>query len=183
MTVSEAALRLSSDADEMDVDAIHAYLSGESYWARGIPREVVQRAVRHSLCFGIFDGGAQVAFARLVTDRATYAYVADVYVLQPYRGRGLGKWLMEAAMAHPDVQGLRRWELVTKDAHGLYERFGFAALARPERSMERTFPASRRRLRSETGLLLPFHEEVAETNGEDAEGFLCVLFFLSATSA
>lgn len=138
MTDPRAGLRLSADPAEMDVDAIHAYLSGESYWAAGIPREVVERAVRNSLCFGIFDGDAQVAFARVITDRATYAYLADVYVLRPYRGRGLSKWMMEAALAHPELQGLRRWQLVTKDAQGLYARFGFAPVTHPERNMERT---------------------------------------------
>lgn len=140
MTHLRDGLRLSTRADEMDVDAIHAYLSGESYWARGIPREVVARAVQHSLCVGIFDGEAQVAFARAVTDRATYAYLADVYVLEPYRARGLGKWMMEVLTAHPDLQGLRRWSLLTKDAHGLYAQFGFTPMAHPDRAMERTHP-------------------------------------------
>ena len=140
MTDPRAGLRLSTDAAEMDVDAIHAYLSGESYWAAGIPREVVERAIRNSLCFGIFDGGAQVAFARAITDRATYAYLADVYVLRPYRGRGLSRWMMEEIIAHPELQGLRRWMLMTKDAQGLYAQFGFVPTPRPERCMERTTP-------------------------------------------
>ena len=140
MTNPHDGLRLSTLTEEMDVDAVHAYLSGESYWARGSPREVVARAVQHSLCIGIFDGAAQVAFARAVTDRATYAYLADVYVLQAYRGRGLGKWMMETLVAHPDLQGLRRWSLMTKDAHGLYAQFGFTPLSHPDRSMERTHP-------------------------------------------
>jgi GNAT superfamily N-acetyltransferase len=134
----DAALRLSTDPDGMDVDAIHAYLSGESYWARGIPRETVARSIRNSLCFGVFDGDAQVAFARVVTDRATYAYLCDVYVLPAYRGRGISKWMMEAVIAHPELQGLRRWGLATQDAHGLYAQFGFRPLERPERFMERT---------------------------------------------
>lgn len=140
MTGTRGTLRLSTRTDEMDVDAIHAYLSGESYWARGIPRDVVARAVQHSLCVGVFDGAAQVAFARAVTDRATYAYLADVYVLEPYRGRGVGRWMMETIVAHPELQGLRRWGLMTKDAHGLYAQFGFTPLAHPDRSMERTSP-------------------------------------------
>ena len=134
------ALRLSTDAAEMDVDAIHAYLSGESYWARGIPRDTVARAVRNSLCFGAFDGGAQVAFARVVSDRATFAYLADVYVLEAYRGRGLSRRMMQAVDAHPELQGLRRWSLVTLDAHGLYAQFGWRPVDRPERYMERTDP-------------------------------------------
>jgi GNAT superfamily N-acetyltransferase len=141
MTDLRRTLRLSTDAAEMDVDAIHAYLGGESYWARGIPRETVARAVRNSVCFGVFDGAAQVAFARVITDRATFGYLADVYVLQPYRGRGIARWMMEAVHAHLDLQGLRRWALVTKDAHRLYAGLGWTPLSRPERHMERTDPA------------------------------------------
>lgn len=137
MNDSRETLRLSTLTDEMDVDAVHAWLSAESYWARGIPRQTVSRAIQHSLCVGIFDGAAQVAFARAVTDRATFAYVADVYVLQPYRGRGLSKWMMEALVSHPELQDLRRWMLLTNDAHGLYARFGFTPLPHPERAMER----------------------------------------------
>lgn len=140
MTDSRDGLRLSTLADEMDVDAIHAYLSTESYWAAGVPRDVVARSVQHSLCVGIFDGTAQVAFARAITDRATYAYLADVYVLQAYRGRGLSAWMMETFDAHPELRGLRRWMLMTKDAHGLYARFGFTPLADSTRAMERTHP-------------------------------------------
>lgn len=140
MTDLRGDLRISTRTEEMDVDAIHAYLSGESYWAAGIPREVVARAVQHSLCVGVFDAAAQVAFARAVTDRATYAYLADVYVLEAYRGRGVSRWMMEVLTAHPDLQGLRRWALMTKDAHGLYTKFGFTPLARPDRAMERTHP-------------------------------------------
>jgi GNAT superfamily N-acetyltransferase len=140
MSEPRGALRLSLRTDEMDVDAVHAYLCGESYWARGVPREVVARAIQHSLCVGVFDGSAQVAFARAITDRATYAYLADVYVLQPYRGRGVGRWMMEVLTAHPDLQGLRRWSLMTRDAHALYAQFGFTPLAQPDRAMERTHP-------------------------------------------
>lgn len=123
--------RLSADAHEMDVAAIHAYLT-ESYWAQGIPREVVAKAIAGSLCFGIFKGEEQVAFARVVSDRATFAWLGDVYVLEHHRGRGLAAWLMEAVVAHPQLQGLRRFMLATRDAHGLYEKFGFAPVARPE---------------------------------------------------
>jgi GNAT superfamily N-acetyltransferase len=135
-------IRISTDPDEMDVDAIHAFLGGESYWARGIPRETVERSIRNSLCFGVFDtaGGAQVAFARVVTDRATFAYLADVYVVPAFRGRGISRLLMETITAHPDLQGLRRWMLMTQDAHGLYAQFGFRPLAHPDRAMERTDP-------------------------------------------
>jgi GNAT superfamily N-acetyltransferase len=133
---------VSSDAARLDLDVIHGYLSGQSYWARGIPRDTVRRAIAGSLCFGLFHdaSGAQIGLARLVTDRATFAYLADVFVLDAHRGRGLSKWLMEIIIAHPELQGLRRWALATADAHGLYTRFGFKPLARPERFMERHFP-------------------------------------------
>ena len=140
MTGRRGTLDLSFDTARMDVDAIHAFLSGESYWARGIPRETVARAVRNSLCVGVWDAGAQVAFARTITDRATYAYLADVYVLASHRGQGIGRWMMEALTAHPELQGLRRWSLVTRDAHALYAPFGFQPVDRPERHMERTCP-------------------------------------------
>jgi GNAT superfamily N-acetyltransferase len=109
----------------------------ESYWAAGIPRDIVERSLRGSLCFGLYEGESQVGFARCVTDRATYAYLADVFVLPSHRRRGLSKWLMACIAAHPDLQGLRRWGLVTRDAHGLYARFGFGPLENPERHMER----------------------------------------------
>jgi len=119
----------------MDLDAIHAYLT-RSYWSEGISKELVSRAMAGSLCFGLFDGGRQVGFARVVTDRATYAYLCDVYVLEEYQGRGLGTWMMRELMTHPDLQGLRRWALATRDAHGLYEKVGFAAPANPAGLME-----------------------------------------------
>lgn len=130
------ALRITTDPAALDVELIHAYLT-RSYWAAGIPLETVRRSIEHSVNFGLFDGDAQIGFARVVTDRATFAYLADVFVLEPYRGRGLSKWLMEAVIAHPELQGLRRWVLATRDAHGLYARYGFTPLAAPERFMER----------------------------------------------
>jgi GNAT superfamily N-acetyltransferase len=126
---------ISTDPSRLDVRAIHAYLD-RSYWAAGIPMDVLERAIRGSLCFGLYDGDRQIGFARTVTDRATFAYLADVYVLESYRGQGLAKWMMRVIMAHPDLQGLRRFALATKDAHGLYAQFGFAPLARPDRQME-----------------------------------------------
>jgi GNAT superfamily N-acetyltransferase len=126
---------ISTDPSRLDVRAIHAYLD-RSYWAAGIPMDVLERAIRGSLCFGLYDGDRQIGFARTVTDRATFAYLADVYVLESYRGQGLAKWMMRVIMAHPDLQGLRRFALATKDAHGLYAQFGFAPLARPDRHME-----------------------------------------------
>ncbi|HEX8170023.1 MAG TPA: GNAT family N-acetyltransferase [Thermoanaerobaculia bacterium] len=118
-----------------DVDLIHRYLSQESYWARGIPRELVARSIEHSLPFGAFDDDAQIGFARVVTDYATFGYVADVFVLDSHRGRGIGKLLMQSIREHPDLQRLRRWHLVTRDAHGLYAQFGFTPLDAPERHM------------------------------------------------
>lgn len=127
---------ISTDPAKLNVDAVHAYLSQESYWAQGIPKEIVARAINHSLCFGVYDGNHQIGFARVISDYATYAYLSDVYILEGYRGKGLSKWLMECIMAHPNLQKLRRFSLATKDAHGLYERFGFTALQNPETIME-----------------------------------------------
>jgi len=126
---------ISADPGRFDVTAIHAYLT-RSYWSPGVPRATVERAIAHSLSFGLFHGDAQVGFARVVTDRATFAYLADVYVLEDHRGRGLSKWLLEAVLADADLQGLRRFLLATRDAHGLYARYGFKALANPTRLME-----------------------------------------------
>jgi len=131
---------ISTDASRLNLDVIHDYLSNHSYWASGRAREVVERSIANSLPFGIFRQGQQVGFARVVTDYATFAWVADVFILPQHRGRGLSKWLMEIMMAHPQLQGFRRWVLSTKDAHGLYERFGFMKLYRPERWMERPDP-------------------------------------------
>lgn len=130
-----AAYEVSSDPERLDLDVIHGFLR-RSYWSPEIPREVVERALRNSLGFGAYHHGAQVGFARVITDRATFAYVADVFVLEEHRGRGVSKLLMQAVMAHPELQGLRRWSLATRDAHGLYRQFGFAPVALPERHME-----------------------------------------------
>ncbi len=129
-------IEVTTDRARLDVALIHRYLSEESYWAKGIPRERLERAIANSLCFGVFEDGAQVGFARVITDRATFAYLADVFVLPSHRGRGISKTIMEAVRAHPDLQGLRRWHLSTLDAHGLYEQYGFRALSMPERHME-----------------------------------------------
>ncbi len=131
---------LSSESARIDRLAVHRFLSGQSYWAAGVPREIVDRAIDHSLCVGVYKDDAQVAFARAVTDRSTFAYIADVFVLPAYRGDGLAKWMMDAMLRHPQLQGLRRWLLATRDAHGLYARFGFAPLANPTRLMERHDP-------------------------------------------
>lgn len=129
-----------TDRSRLDVALIHAFLAEESYWARGIPLDVVQRAIEHSLCFGLYEGARQIGFARVITDRATFAYVSDVFVVASHRGRGHSKRLMSEVMAHPELQGLRRWMLITQDAQGLYERSGFTLAARPERIMERHDP-------------------------------------------
>jgi GNAT superfamily N-acetyltransferase len=126
---------ISTDPARLDRDAIHRFLSG-SYWARGIPREVVDRSIEGSLNFGLYEGGVQVGFARIITDRATFAYVCDVFVLESHRGRGLATWLMETVRAHPDLQNLRRWMLVTRDAHALYRKTGFRAVEDAARWME-----------------------------------------------
>ena len=130
------AFTVSDDPARLDVEAIHDYLAHHSYWAEGIPRDVVARGLEHSLCFGLYDGARQIGLARMITDRATFAYLCDVYVLEEYRGRGLGKWLMDRVMAHPDLQGLRRLQLVTRDAHELYRPLGFAEPTQPGRHME-----------------------------------------------
>lgn len=128
-------IEISTDPSGFDLDVIHGYLT-RSYWSPGIPRRTVERAIAGSFCFGAFSQGDQVGFARVITDRATFAYVADVFVLEEFRGRGVAAKLMEAIRSHPDLQRLRRWVLLTKDAHGLYEKFGFRAPANPDRYME-----------------------------------------------
>lgn len=130
---------VSTDPARLDRDAIHAFLV-ESYWARDIPRDVFERSVDHALPFGIYEGDRLVGFARVVTDRATVAYLGDVFVLEPWRGRGLSRWLMECVLAHPELQGFRRWFLLTRDAHGLYAKCGFTPLAAPDRWMEKHTP-------------------------------------------
>lgn len=120
----------------LDDELIHQFLSTEAYWAKGIPKEIVRRSLNHSLCFGLFEGARQIGFGRVVTDRATFAYLADVFVLAEYRGQGLGQWLVECVVSHPDLQGLRRWMLATADAHKLYCRYGFE-LSQPGRLMEK----------------------------------------------
>jgi GNAT superfamily N-acetyltransferase len=131
----EGCIVVTTDRSRLDLDVIHGFLT-TSYWARGVPREIVARSMENSLCFGAFDGDRQVGFARVISDRATFAYICDVFALESDRKRGIGKSLMAAIMAHPELQGLRRWMLATRDAHGLYRQFGFGAPAHPERQME-----------------------------------------------
>jgi GNAT superfamily N-acetyltransferase len=140
MEVRHGEYLISDAPARLDVAAIHSYLT-RSYWAEGIPRAVVDRAVRGSLCVGIYAAdGAQVGLVRVISDFATFAYLCDVYVLEAHRGHGLAKAAMVATLAHPQLQGLRRLNLVTRDAHGLYARFGFTAVARPDRYMEKLTP-------------------------------------------
>ena len=131
--------RITDDPRAVDLAVVHEFLAS-SYWARGIPRETVARAVARSLPFSLFQGDRQVGFARAVTDRATFAYLADVFVLESERGRGLGGWLVATVLALPELQGLRRWLLATRDAHGLYRRFGFTPLADPSIVLTRHDP-------------------------------------------
>lgn len=130
---------ISTDKARLDLDSIHAWLSS-TYWAEGIPRETVERSLQHSLVFGIYTGQKQVGLARVVSDFATFAYLGDVFIDEQYRGQSLGKWLIETIISHPDLQGLRNWHLATRDAHGLYEQFGFKTLDDPKRIMRRHDP-------------------------------------------
>jgi GNAT superfamily N-acetyltransferase len=133
--VRSGSYLISTEKELLDVDAVHAFLT-RSYWATGIPRGIVAEAIGNSLPFGLHLDGRQIGFARVISDYATYAYVADVYVEEEFRGQGLGLMLMQAVCAHPDLQGLRRWMLGTKDAHALYRKVGFQDVASPERWME-----------------------------------------------
>ncbi len=126
---------MGTDNATFDFDIIHAYLA-QSYWSPGIPRATLKKAIEGSLCFGLFGKGQQIGFARVVSDRATFAYLCDVFVLPDFQGQGLGRWLMDCVMAHPDLQALRRIVLVTRDAHSLYKEFGFTAPGKPEGYME-----------------------------------------------
>jgi GNAT superfamily N-acetyltransferase len=127
---------ISTDKSRLDTEMIHRFLSKEAYWARNIPRDVVERSIENSICFGAYDGDRQIGFARVITDRATFAYLGDVFVLPSHRGRGVSKQIMQAIRDHPDLQRLRRWHLLTRDAHALYTQFGFGKLGKPERHME-----------------------------------------------
>lgn len=127
---------ITTDKSRLDTDLIHKFLSEESYWAKNISRELVERSIEHSLCFGAFSGDRQVGFARVITDYATFAYVGDVFVLPAHRGKGASKQLMAAVREHPSLKDLRRWHLLTRDAHALYRQFGFRELEKPERHME-----------------------------------------------
>lgn len=134
---------ISTDPLKLNIDIIYNYISNESYWGKGRPLEVIKRSIENSLPFGIYHKNEMIGFARVLTDYATFAWIADVFILEEHRGKGLSKWLMEFILAHPELQGFRRWVLATKDAHELYRKFGFNELNKPERWMERPDPNMR----------------------------------------
>ncbi|MBK0379464.1 GNAT family N-acetyltransferase [Mucilaginibacter segetis] len=127
---------ISTDKSLLDFNAIYNYLDNQSYWAKGIPEEKLRTAILNSMCFGVYKNTEQVGFARVVSDQATFGYLCDVFILPPYRGIGLSKWLMQTILAHPHLQGLRRWSLATADAHNLYAQFGFTQINNPDRWMQ-----------------------------------------------
>ena len=139
MTITKNHFTITTAQEKLDVEFIHVFLT-RSYWAEGIPRDVIKRSIEGALCFGVFENNRQIGFARMITDKATFAYLADVFIIEEYRGRGLSKWLMEVIMSHPSLQGLRRMMLATRDAHGLYEKFGFTALQNVDRWMQKHDP-------------------------------------------
>jgi GNAT superfamily N-acetyltransferase len=126
---------VTTDPARLDLEAVYSYLS-RAYWCEGIPREIVERAVRRSICFSLLEGERQIGLVRVVSDYTTFAYLCDVFVLESHQGKGLGSWMMQCVMQHPDLQGLRRWHLTTRDAHELYRKVGFVPLSKPERHME-----------------------------------------------
>ncbi len=140
MEATRGEFLISTDRSRLDVDAIQRFLAEDSYWARERTPEQTRTAIEHSICFGVYHGDRLIGFARVVSDQATFAYLGDVFIIEEYRGQGLSKWLMETIVGHPDLQGLRRWVLATRDAHSLYEKFGFHALVHPDRWMERPAP-------------------------------------------
>ncbi|MBL4676509.1 MAG: GNAT family N-acetyltransferase [Mucilaginibacter sp.] len=128
--------RISTDNSLLDFDTIFKYLDNDSYWAKGIPANKLKKAIDNSLCFGVYKGDKLAGFARIITDKATFAYLCDVFILEPYRNIGLSKWLVQTIISHPDLQGLRRFVLATLDAHTLYKQFGFEQITRADRWME-----------------------------------------------
>ncbi len=136
----EKGFLISTEQSLFDMEVIYNYLDKDSYWSKGIPFDRLEKAVRNSLSFGVYHNNAQVGFARVVTDKATFAYLADVFILPKYRKQGLSKWLVQTIVNHTDLQGLRRWSLATLDAHGLYSQFGFTEITQPERWMQIYMP-------------------------------------------
>ncbi|HFA47650.1 MAG TPA: N-acetyltransferase [Bacteroidetes bacterium] len=140
-TYIKGAFEISTDKGRLQLNVIHKYLSEEAYWCKNIPLETVAKSIEHSCCFGLYHKEEQIGFARVITDYATYSYLADVFILQIYRGRGLSKWLVQTIMEHPALQGMRKWVLGTRDAHGLYAKYaGFTPLKEPGKFMELHFP-------------------------------------------
>ncbi|MFK7925902.1 MAG: GNAT family N-acetyltransferase [Bacteroidia bacterium] len=133
--VEKGDYTISTDQSKLDIAKIHQYLSEESYWSKNISLEIVRAYIPHCLCFGVYHGEEQIGFARLITDYTTFAYLCDVFIAAEFRGRGLGKWLVQSMLDHPQMQGLRRWLLFTKDAHGLYQQYGFDTLPKIHRAM------------------------------------------------
>ncbi len=131
---------ISDDKSHLDVESIHNYLSEESYWSKGIPLKTVQDSIENSLCVGVFNNNKTIGFARIISDFATYAYLCDVFVLREFQGKGISKKLMSFVMQHPKLKGLRRWSLMTKDAHGVYAQFGWKQMSSPDNAMEINFP-------------------------------------------
>ncbi len=127
---------ISTEKSAINFEVVYNYLNGDSYWAQGIPKEKLKKAIENSICFSVLKEQEQVGFARVISDHATFAYICDVFILPKARGNGLSKWLVQTIMNHPDLQGLRRWSLATFDAHGLYKQFGFKEVSRPDRWME-----------------------------------------------
>jgi len=140
MEATRGEFTISDDKARLDIAAVHRFLSEDSYWAKSRTEAQTRTAIENSICFGVYREGRPVGFARVVSDRATFAYLGDVFILPEFRGQGLSKWLMQIVVEHPELQGLRRWVLATRDAHGLYSQFGFADLRFPERWMERAAP-------------------------------------------
>lgn len=136
LTTYKDQFSISTDKSKLDIDSIHEFLSTKAYWCLNIPKQKVQTAIENSLCFGVYEADKQVGFARVITDFSTIAYLGDVYILEEYRGKGLSKWLMETIMNHEDLQGLRRWILLTGDAHELYRQYGWTNIADPTKWME-----------------------------------------------
>jgi GNAT superfamily N-acetyltransferase len=132
---------ISDEPERLQLEVIVDYLA-RAYWSNQRPRAVIEKSLKHSLCFGVYEKDQQIGFARVVTDHATFAYLADVFILESHQGHGLGKWLVQTILEHPELQGLRRWMLATRDAHGLYAQFGFAALENPDRYMTKFDPTA-----------------------------------------
>ena len=136
ITTTKGDFTISTDKSKLDLEVIHDYLANQSYWSKNIPKERIRKSIANALCFGIYYKDKQIGYAKVVSDFSTMAYLGDVFVLEDYRGQGLSKWLMETIMSHPEITGLRRWILLTSDAHELYKKFGWQPIASPEKWME-----------------------------------------------